>query len=89
MTTTLWRTDAPTEGRPGRRWWRIAVVVAVVIGAAYLLGRGGQPGSDAAYHPENPSAKGAQAVASDCNVTSRRSEDLLTTMVVSPSIGAR
>ena len=63
MTTTLWRTDAPTEGRPGRRWWRIAVLVAVVIGAAYLLGRGGQPGSDAAYHPENPSAKGAQAVA--------------------------
>lgn len=63
MTTTLWRTDAPTEGRPGRRWWRFAVLVAVVIGAAYLLGRGGQPGSDAAYHPENPSAKGAQAVA--------------------------
>jgi len=63
VTTTLWRTDAVTEDKPGRRWLRIALVAALVIGAAYLLGRGGPTGSSAAYHPNNPTAGGAQAVA--------------------------
>ena len=68
MTTGLWpaAADAPEATAPtGRaRWLRIGIVVALLLGAAVLLGRSGQvPGSTAAYHPQNPTAAGAQAIA--------------------------
>ena len=65
MTATLWTSAETTPAAPlRRRWWRIALVVLGVIAAAVLLGRGGQGGgSTAAYHPDNPTALGAQAVA--------------------------
>ena len=66
MTTTLWSgaQTAVSARTGGRRWWRIALVAAIVIGAALLLGRSGQAvGSTAAYHPNNPTAGGSQAIA--------------------------
>ena len=65
MTATLWTSAETTPAAPlRRRWWRIALVVLGVIAAAVLRGRGGQGGgSTAAYHPDNPTALGAQAVA--------------------------
>lgn len=65
MTTTLWPTATPAARASWtRRWWRIAVVIALVVGTGLLIGRSGQPvGSTAAYHPNNPTAAGAQAIA--------------------------
>ncbi len=74
MTTPLWsdpgaeavgaETSAAAPARPARRWGRVALVIAVVLGAAVLIGRAGATGaSSAAYHPSNPTANGSQALA--------------------------